>query len=136
MAAGLPCGGKEEEKVMQVDLRDQLIRQFPADVLEITENVGGGPKETTYYACPTCKRAVSIGTKQCTGCMQVLNWDRIQQQERANGVKKAALEFEVPVDFVKGDCRKCPLSYIGKQDSQNVYECPLNLRTNCPLDVR
>ena len=48
-------------------------------------------------------------------------------------MKKAVLEFDVPGDFVLSDCRKCPLSYIAKQDGDNVYECPLGMRNNCPL---
>lgn len=27
----------------------------------------------------------------------------------------AVLKFEVAGDFTKGDCRKCPLSYIAKE---------------------
>ena len=43
------------------------------------------------------------------------------------------LMFEVPGDFVKGDCRKCPLSYISRRDGESVYDCPLNMRKDCPL---
>lgn len=113
---------------MQDDLRAELIKQFPSDVVELTEASG-----KTYYACPTCKRAVSLGTEKCTGCGQALSWDNIRKEEMEKGVKKATLEFEVPADFAKGDCRKCPLSYIGKENHENVYECPLKMRANCKL---
>lgn len=113
---------------MQDDLRAELIKQFPAEVVELTE-----PSGKTYYACPTCKRVISLGTDQCSGCGQVLSWGNIRKEQIANGIKKATLEFEVPVDFAKGDCRKCPLSYIGKENNENVYECPLKMRANCKL---
>ena len=48
---------------MQDDLRAELIKQFPSEVIETKDMTG---KE--YYACPTCKRAVSIGTEKCQGC--------------------------------------------------------------------
>ena len=51
------------------------------------------------------------------------------------GVKTATLKFEVGGDFNKGDCRKCPLSYIAKENNENVYECPLIMRANCKLDI-
>lgn len=51
------------------------------------------------------------------------------------GVKTATLKFEVGGDFNKGDCRKCPLSYIAKENNENVYECPLKMRANCKLDI-
>ncbi len=44
------------------DLRAELIRQFPVEVIEIS----GGP-EDSYYACPTCRRAVALGTDKCAG---------------------------------------------------------------------
>lgn len=116
---------------MQGDLRAELIKQFPAEVVEITES-----SEKQYYACPTCKRAVSRGETKCSGCSQVLSWDSVRQKEIAvAGEKKATLTFEVAGDFVKGDCRKCPLSYIAKVNGENLYECPLKMRTNCKLVV-
>ena len=39
---------------LQDDIRAQLIKQFAADVVEITEESGN-----VYYGCPTCKRPVS-----------------------------------------------------------------------------
>lgn len=116
---------------MQEDLRAELIKQFPAEVIEIIEQNG-----EQYYACPTCRRAVSRGETKCVGCSQVLSWENIRKEERVTvGEKTATLTFEVPGDFVKGDCRKCPLSYIAKMDTQNVYECPLKMRANCKLDI-
>lgn len=116
---------------MQDNLREELIKQFPAEVVEITDRSG-----KSYYACPTCKRAVSRGEKKCSGCNQVLSWDSIRQEEIAVvGEKTATLKFEVPGDFAKGDCRKCPLSYIAKINSENVYECPLKMRANCKLEI-
>ena len=45
---------------MQDDLRAELIKQFPSEVIETKDMTG---KE--YYACPTCKRAVATGTEKC-----------------------------------------------------------------------
>lgn len=116
---------------MQDNLREELIKQFPAEVVEVVEHTG-----KKYYACPTCKRAVTRGETKCGGCNQMLSWDSIrQEEEKTVGVKKATLTFEVAGDFVKGDCRKCPLSYIAKVNTENVYECPLKMRTNCKLDI-
>ena len=117
---------------LQDDLRAQLIKQFAADVVEVTEENG-----RQYYACPTCKRPVSRGNGKCVSCDQVLNWDNISKEERVSvGVKKATLTFEVSGDFAKADCRKCPLSYITKKDGENVYDCPLNMRNKCPLEIQ
>ena len=81
-----------------------------------------------YYACPTCKRAVATGTEKCQGCGQKLSWDNIRHENEAKGSKKAKIEFDVPADFALEDCRKCPLSYIGRNGDENVYECPLQMR--------
>ena len=62
-------------------------------------------------------------------------WDHIRQEEMVKGVKTATLKFEVGEDFNKGDCRKCPLSYIAKENNENVYECPLKMRANCKLEI-
>ena len=37
---------------MQDDIREQLIKQFPSDVVEILDQSG-----KPYYGCPTWKRA-------------------------------------------------------------------------------
>lgn len=116
--------------MLQDDLREQLIRQFPAEVVEVAEPTG-----VIIYACPTCKRPVALNTDKCGGCGQVLSWDSIRKENTDKGVKRAKLEFEVPVDFTKGDCRKCPLSYIAKSAGENVYECPLKMRTLCKLEI-
>lgn len=115
---------------MQDDLRQQLIRQFSAEVIEMTDEKG-----KDCYVCPTCKRAITVGTDKCAGCSQVLSWDYIRRVEDSKGLKKVVLEFEVPADFAKGDCRKCPLSYIGKDHNQSVYECPLKMRADCKLKM-
>jgi hypothetical protein len=72
---------------------------------------------------------------KCGSCTQVLGWNSIKKENEAKGVKKAALEFEVPMEFTIGDCRKCPLSYIARESGENVYECPLNMRSSCKLQV-
>ena len=50
------------------DVRLQLIRQFPAEVVEASSM-----REGTYYACPTCGRPVALGMDKCIGCNQVLS---------------------------------------------------------------
>ncbi len=115
---------------MQEDIRAQLIRQFPSEVVETADAEG-----TLYYACPTCRRPVAMGQEKCVGCGQVLSWNGIRKDNERKGVRKARIEFEVPVDFTQGDCRKCPLSYIGRQDDENVYMCPLNSRGACKLKI-
>ena len=72
---------------MQDDLRAELIKQFPSEVIE------------------------------------------------TKGSKKAKIEFDVPADFTLEDCRKCPLSYIGRNGDENVYECPLQMRGSCRLEL-
>ena len=74
---------------MQDDLRAELIKQFPSEVIETKDMTG---KE--YYACPTCKRAVATGTEKCQGCGQKLSWDNIRHENEAKGSKKAKIEFE------------------------------------------
>ncbi len=112
------------------DLRAELIRQFPAEVVEMRDR-----QNEAYYACPTCARAVSLGMDKCV-CSQVLSWKNIQQMEASEGGRrKAKLEFEVASDFTSGNCRKCPISYIGKSGTDNVYECPLKLRASCPIKL-
>ncbi len=108
------------------DVRAELIKQFPAEVVEMTDDSGKG-----YYVCPTCRRTVTVKAPKCQGCNQMLGWSNIRKEEEEKGVKMASLEFEVPSDFTKGDCRRCPISYIGKAQ----YECPLNMRNNCRLTI-
>ncbi len=115
---------------VQDGLREQLIKQFAADVVIMTEKDG---KE--YYACPTCKHYVSKSNAKCLLCDQVLKWDDVRkiEIEEGNGAKTAVLKFEVPGDFAKSDCRKCPISYIARAQKENIYECPLGKRLECPL---
>ena len=40
---------------MQDNLREELIKQFPAEVVELVE-----PSGKKFYACPTCKRVVTL----------------------------------------------------------------------------
>ena len=115
---------------LENDLRANLIKQFPAEVFKVTDQNG-----REYFACPTCKRPVAMSKDKCTSCEQMLSWSNIREEDRKLvGMKKATLSFEVPGDFAKSDCRKCPLSYIAKTDGDNMYECPLGLRNNCPLE--
>lgn len=115
--------------MMTEELREQLIRQFPAEVIETK-----GELNKIYYSCQACGRPVSRGMDKC-GCGQVLSWKNIKTEEISKGIKKATLEFEVPIDFSKGDCRKCPISYIGKNAGESVYECPLKMRGSCSLNI-
>lgn len=112
-------------------LREQLIKQFPADVVVLKDDFN---KE--YYACPTCKRVVALSNAKCMACDQAIKWDNVRKKEmEQNGKKIATLTFEVPADFTKSYCRKCPISYIAKHDKENMYECPLGMRNNCPLEI-
>lgn len=116
---------------MQEDLRTQLIKQFPSEVIEITEEDG-----KQYYVCPACTRAVGRQDPKCLSCSQALSWDNIRHyEEKEVGISTATLTFEVPGDFTPGNCRKCPLSYIAKVNDENVYECPLKMRSGCKLKL-
>ena len=112
------------------DIRVQLIKQFPAEVVETRASIN-----EMCYSCPTCNRMVSKGMDQCGGCGQVLSWKNINTQEAEAGMRKAVLHFEVPSDFVPGDCRKCPISYIETGSSSGMYECPLRMRGSCRLAI-
>ena len=117
---------------MKDDLRAQLIKQFASEVIETLDTAG-----REYYACPTCRRAVTQGQEQCSSCKQVLSWKNIRKEiiEKV-GIKKGYVEFELPGDFSAGDCRKCPLSYIGRSGDENVYECPMRWRTACKMVIK
>lgn len=47
---------------MQDNLREELIKQFPAEVVELVE-----PSGKKFYACPTCKRVVTLNESKCAG---------------------------------------------------------------------
>ena len=114
------------------DLRSELIKQFAAEVVQVTDEDGN-----QYYACPTCKHHVAMSNDKCNSCNQTLNWQSIRQEiYKKSGAKKAVLSFEVPGDFVKSDCRKCPISYIAKKGKETIYECPLNMRNSCKLEIK
>ena len=112
------------------DIKAQLIRQFPAEVLEQK-----GSMNQMYYSCPTCGRMVSLGMDKCAGCSQILSWKNINQKSSPNGKRKAVLEFEVMEEFNVGDCRRCPISYINPHGSESTYECPLKLPGSCKIQI-
>ncbi len=112
------------------DIKAQLIRQFPAEVLEQK-----GSMNQMYYSCPTCGRMVSLGMDKCAGCSQILSWKNINQKSSPNGKRKAVLEFEVMEEFNVGDCRRCPISYINPHGSESTYECPLKMRGSCKIQI-
>lgn len=116
---------------IQDDLRAQLIKQFGAEVIIVIDEDG-----SEIYACPTCRRQVAKRDEKCPACEQVLKWDSVRRVETQNcGVKTATISFQIPGDFVKGNCRKCPISYIARKEGENVYDCPLNMRNDCPITV-
>ena len=115
---------------MQDDLRAELIKQFPAEVMEAVDGEGN-----LYYACPTCRRAVALNQDKCVSCNQVLSWDKVRKDIARRGVKYGRIEFELPLDFTLGNCRKCPISYISKSNGENVYTCPLGNRNSCTMQV-
>ncbi|MCI8682159.1 MAG: hypothetical protein HFH50_04050 [Lachnospiraceae bacterium] len=112
------------------DIKAQLIRQFPAEVVEQK-----GSMNQMYYSCPTCGRTVSMGMDKCAGCSQILSWKNINQKYSPEGKKKAVLEFEVLGEFTVGDCRKCPISYIANNGAESSYECPLKMRGSCKIQL-
>ncbi len=115
---------------MHEDLRAELIKQFPSEVIEKKEG------DTLSYVCPTCGRILARSESKCGGCNQTLSWENIRQfEEKHVGTRTATLSFEVPGDFTAGNCRKCPLSYISKSNTENVYECPLKMRLSCGLKL-
>lgn len=117
---------------MQDNLREQLIKQFPAEVIEVMDG-----DSRTYYACPACRRAITQGQEQCNACKQILSWNKIRKEiiEKV-GMKIGTIEFEIPGDFSIGDCRKCPLSYITRSGDENVYECPMRWRGICKMKIK
>ena len=115
---------------MQNDLKAELLKQFPAEVVE-SEDTNGA----ITCVCPTCKRAVTSSMDKCSICGQKLAWNNIMKKKMGKGGTKARLIFDIPADFTKGDCRKCPLSYIVKRDGESSYDCPLNMRNSCKLEI-
>ena len=114
---------------MKEEVRAELIKQFPAEVVEVVQESG-----RTHYACPTCNRAITVGDTQCPSCNQMFSWESIRRVEAEKGVKTATLTFEVPGDFQQGDCHRCPLSFIAKQNNNDIaYECSLRMRGGCKL---
>lgn len=115
---------------MDSNLRTELIKQFPAEVVEMEDMSG-----TSFYICPTCKRAVALKNDKCESCGQILSWNSIHKKQSEKGFHTAVLTFEVTSDFTIGDCRKCPLSYIAKDNNESIYQCPLKMRGNCKLEI-
>lgn len=115
---------------MHDDIKAELLKQFPAEAIEIQDQVGN-----IIYACPKCKRATSLSMEKCTMCGQVLSWNNILKKNHAANGSRARIDFDIPADFTPGDCRKCPLSYISKKDNDSVYDCPLNMKASCKLEI-
>lgn len=115
---------------MQDNLKAELLKQFPAEAVEIQDSTG-----KIIYACPKCRRAVSLSTEKCGLCGQTLSWNNIFSKSQAANGSMARVEFPIPKDFTRGDCRKCPLSFISKKDDDSIYECPLSMKTNCTLEI-
>ena len=110
---------------------EKLIKKFPVEPIILKNELG-----EDYYACPSCKRHIAISNKICPMCAQILEWDDMRKAEMDKlGSKTATLTFEVPGDFFKANCRKCPISYITKTEHELIYDCPLGMRNNCPLEV-
>ena len=115
---------------MQDDLRAQLIKQLPSEVVENIDSVGA-----TYFACPSCRRPVAMRNNKCPGCNQTLSWENVLKEASREGQKRGVIEFDLPKDFTQGNCRKCPLSYIVRNGADNEYECPLGMRGACKLQL-
>ena len=113
---------------MQEDLREQLIKQLPSEVVENVDATG-----VLYYACPTCRRPVAMRNSKCDTWGQNLSWENVLKEAELRGLKRGCIEFDLPVDFTLGNCRKCPLSYIGRSGEDSVYECPLGSRSSCKI---
>lgn len=115
---------------MDNDIKSELLKQFPVEAIEIQDQTGN-----IIYACPKCRRAVALSADKCNMCNQKLSWNNILMKSNAANGTVARVEFDVPKDFTRGDCRKCPLSYIAKKDGAAIYACPLNMKTNCKLEI-
>lgn len=115
---------------MENDLKAELLKQFPVEAIEVQEHSGN-----IIYACPKCRRAVAMSADSCGICNQKLSWNNILMKSSAKNGTVARVEFEIPKDFTRGDCRKCPLSYIAKKDGTAYYDCPLNMKANCKLEI-
>ena len=115
---------------LQDDLRAQLIKQLPAEVVENIDSTGA-----MYYACPSCHRPVAMNQTKCSTCDQNLSWENVRKDAERKGIKRGRVEFDLPIDFTLGNCRKCPLSYIGRSKQENVYECPLRAQGSCKITI-
>lgn len=113
-------------------LREQLIRQFEADVSIIKDKTG-----LIHYICPSCQRKVALEEKKCRFCEQKLNWEHMDSLEIGQkGKAIATITFEVPVNFEKGNCGSCSLAYCVNQDGYEEHVCPLGLRADCPIEIK
>jgi len=115
---------------LEDDLKAELLKQFSVEVVEAQDHTG-----VVNCVCPTCKRAVASGVTQCPVCNQKLVWNNIMRKKLSGGGSRARIEFEIPADFTRGDCRKCPMSYIVKREGETSYDCPLNMRNECKLEI-
>ena len=110
----------------------EILKQIPVNVT--VKEVEGENK----YFCPTCDREAIFGQPMCNFCKQKLSFDKIKKAEVAEAGYEtiATLSFSVANDFTPGDCRKCPISFIAKDPSGNIYACPLNPeKKGCPLKL-
>ncbi|MCR5154000.1 MAG: hypothetical protein K6B75_04040 [Lachnospiraceae bacterium] len=114
---------------MQDDIRIELIKQFPAEVIRIEDRLG-----SDFFVCPTCKHPVTSDMKKCAGCGQVLSWANVSSNDLLPRTKKALVHFDVPADFIKGDCRNCPIAKVKKNTIENRYECPIGTSNDCKLE--
>lgn len=115
---------------MDNNIRLELIKQFPAEAIKIEDRIG-----SNFYACPTCKRPVTPDMLKCTSCGQLLKWSDKEMADVKKTIK-ASVSFDVPIDFVKGNCRKCPIAKVRRNSFENNYECPLGVSSNCPVEFK
>ena len=108
--------------------REDLLKQFPLAVVDSPEG----------FLCPSCGRVVQHGQEKCFICNQTLSWENLQTAKNDDGERlRGTISFALSPDFVKGNCRKCPISYIAKDGEENRYTCPLagKHQENCPMVI-
>lgn len=114
--------------------REDIIKSLPSPVVVVVGSDGSGS-----YQCPGCGRSVDFNQEKCIICSQTLSWSSLlERQAKQTGHRlKGTVTFDLPGDFTKGNCRKCPISYISKTREDNVYTCPLTGKhqEDCPVVV-